>query len=142
MKMKVCAMCGKSLPLSFFRSRSSHSRYKQPYCDDCKRKYDREWYRKNREKSNTRRKVTRKVISTRNREYLDDVLIKSGCIVCGVRDVRVLEFHHRDPSKKDYNVSELAASYSLDRIQKEIDKCDVLCANCHRIEHSNRNVDL
>jgi hypothetical protein len=61
---------------------------------------------------------------------------KSGksCIRCGNTDHRVLEFHHRDPAEKDKGVSELT-TYSLAMVQKEVMKCDLLCANCHRIEH-------
>ena len=45
-----------------------------------------------------------------------------------------LEFHHRDPGEKDPNWINLR-SWSLDRIYKELDKCDLVCANCHREIH-------
>jgi hypothetical protein len=51
---------------------------------------------------------------------------------CGESNPVVLEFHHRHG--KDKAVTEMAAAgYPIYRIQAEIDKCEVLCANCHRI---------
>ena len=44
-----------------------------------------------------------------------------------------LEFHHTDPNEKDFHISDMASSgYSWLTIMKEIDKCEILCANCHR----------
>lgn len=58
------------------------------------------------------------------------------CIKCGYKKYpEVLEFHHRDPSKKDFNVSSKGHCRSWQRVEKEIEKCDLLCANCHREVH-------
>lgn len=55
---------------------------------------------------------------------------------CGESHVACLDFHHRDPSQKKGNVMILAASgASIRSLDAEIDKCDVLCANCHRKLH-------
>lgn len=58
-----------------------------------------------------------------------------SCKYCGICDWRVLQFHHRDPEEKEFAVSARASAgtTSISRIQKEIEKCDVLCANCHCI---------
>lgn len=60
-----------------------------------------------------------------------------GCRLCGERDYRCLSFHHRDPREKFRNVSQML-SYSWKRVQEEIDKCDVVCENCHRKCHAVR----
>lgn len=58
------------------------------------------------------------------------------CIRCGYsKYAEVLEFHHRDPSQKDFNVSLKGHSRSWERVKREIEKCDLLCANCHREKH-------
>ena len=58
------------------------------------------------------------------------------CIRCGNNDYRCIDFHHRDPKDKIMEVSKMAShGYSKKKIIKEIEKCDTLCANCHRIEH-------
>ena len=60
---------------------------------------------------------------------------KVRCDHCGVRDYRVIDFHHL--KDKDGEVSSFAhQGYSWKRVLKEIDKCIPLCSNCHRIHHS------
>ena len=65
------------------------------------------------------------------REYAYEYLLTHPCQECGESDVRVLEFHHT--GEKDMAVAAMvSAGYSVERIQAEIDKCTILCANCHR----------
>ena len=60
---------------------------------------------------------------------------KLRCTLCGVRDHRVIDFHHF--KDKDGLVSKfIYQGYSWERVQQEIDKCIPLCSNCHRIHHS------
>jgi hypothetical protein len=46
-----------------------------------------------------------------------------------------LEFHHLDPNEKDFSIG--GKSWSLERLKKEVDKCILICANCHRELHSS-----
>lgn len=58
------------------------------------------------------------------------------CTVCGYDKCRnALELHHLDPSQKDFAISS-AWTLSVERMKKEIAKCVVLCANCHREVHA------
>jgi transcription elongation factor Elf1 len=58
-----------------------------------------------------------------------------SCEHCGWNDHRALEFHHHNDDKKE-SISRLVAhGYSWETIKKEINKCQVLCANCHRLLH-------
>ena len=53
---------------------------------------------------------------------------------CGCADIRVLEFDHIDPSKKKFTISrKISDGVALATLQKEVLKCEVRCANCHRI---------
>lgn len=63
-------------------------------------------------------------------DWLVDYCETHGCKACGEKDVRALDFHHRDPLTKYKCVSGLWCA-SWKRIHDEIEKCDVLCANCH-----------
>lgn len=59
------------------------------------------------------------------------------CISCGYNKYYgALEFHHRDPAEKDYSWVKLRLR-SWDSITTELDKCDLLCANCHREYHAS-----
>lgn len=66
--------------------------------------------------------------------------IKGGsCVICGYNKcIAALEFHHKDPSQKDFVFSKFkGASFEKNKetILKELDKCDLLCSNCHREHH-------
>lgn len=57
-----------------------------------------------------------------------------GCLLCGYnRCLRALHFHHLNPHEKDFNISEKSTWYD---IRNEIEKCVLLCANCHAEVHS------
>jgi predicted transcriptional regulator len=61
------------------------------------------------------------------------------CMRCGYsKYIGALEFHHRDPSQKDpdWNVR-----WCIARLRKELDKCDIVCANCHREIHAEMRND-
>jgi hypothetical protein len=68
-----------------------------------------------------------------NREKFWAYLAASKCADCDISEFAVLEFDHRDPRDKRHDISDLAQhAWSWDAILKEITKCDVVCANCHR----------
>ena len=53
------------------------------------------------------------------------------CIVCGYnRCITALEFHHLDPSEKDFAIG--GKTIAWDKLKVELDKCVLVCANCHR----------
>ncbi len=61
------------------------------------------------------------------------------CIKCGWHgNQAAMQFHHKDTSKKDFIIGAVA-NKSWDSIKKEMQKCVLLCANCHMIEHSSKN---
>jgi len=70
-------------------------------------------------------------------DKLWELLLVSECMDCGISDPRVLEFDHlRD--KKD-NVSNLLNKSNWTTIENEIKKCEIVCANCHRIRTQDRS---
>jgi 5-methylcytosine-specific restriction endonuclease McrA len=76
-------------------------------------------------------KKRRKKLRELAREY------KGGkCQLCGYKkSQRALSFHHRDPKKKSFGISMKGLTRSWDKIRTEIDKCILLCANCHMEVH-------
>lgn len=62
---------------------------------------------------------------------------KGGCCEkCGYKNyIGALEFHHLEPNQKDFNPSKLKTYSFDDRVKSELDKCALLCANCHREAH-------
>lgn len=74
----------------------------------------------------------------RRRDLLMAIKSESGCLDCGERNPIVLDFPHRIPSEKLSNINR-ARTWRWERVLKEIAKCDVLCANCHRIREWERH---
>ncbi len=66
------------------------------------------------------------------------VYLGGKCQICGYsRCYAALEFHHRDPSKKDFGIAYKGAVRAWEIVKKELDKCDLLCSNCHKELHFN-----
>ena len=70
------------------------------------------------------------IISAVKRDALD------LCVDCGNTDIRVLEFDHLPSNKKLFGIS--GNRVGIARLKEEIKKCDVVCANCHRIRTVER----
>ena len=77
-------------------------------------------------KSKDRRKIKKKAV-----DYKGGV-----CSICGYdKCLAALTFHHLNPNEKDFGISDKAHKISWDRIRRELDKCALLCANCHHEVH-------
>lgn len=66
------------------------------------------------------------------------------CQICGYdKCLSALDFHHRDPKQKEYNISKIAGKKVLEFYDlQELAKCILLCANCHREVHSGMHDDI
>ena len=124
--MVKCVACDKDLPVSDFNL----SRHGKPLskCRECMKAYQKEHYKKN--KSSYAEKQTKR------RHDLRDFIKQAKDKPCA--DCKesfpyfVMDFDHL--SDKSFSIAEAAnIGYSRKRIQEEIDKCEVVCANCHRI---------
>lgn len=117
MQFRCCEICNKTKPLEEFALAGNIKgiKYRRYKCIPCYSDFKID--RKNRQKQ--------KFI-----EYRKTL----KCLHCGISDWRVIEFHHRDPSQKEMAVS-LMMGWAWEKVEKEIAKCDALCANCHRILH-------
>jgi hypothetical protein len=73
-------------------------------------------------------------VRQKTREWLRDYKSRLSCIKCGESHPGCLDFHHKDPTQKDRAISQ-RSSWSIKKLKAEIEKCEVLCANCHRKEH-------
>jgi hypothetical protein len=77
------------------------------------------------------------VLKARTLQKMKAVQYKGGvCIKCGYnRTMAALTFHHRDPSKKEFQISG-GNCKAWGRVQAELDKCDILCSTCHTELHA------
>ena len=110
--MKTCTKCNQTKELNDFYKKPNRS---YSYCKECFNSYC-----INRWKERKKKAV----------EYKG-----SKCLSCGYNKYPdVLEFHHRDAKEKEFDWKKLR-QMSWDKVTKELDKCDMLCANCHREKH-------
>jgi len=70
--------------------------------------------------------------------YLIEYFAKHPCVDCGERDPVVLEFDHLDPDTKAFNIGASLSYRRWQSILDEIEKCEVVCRNCHRRRESRR----
>lgn len=65
-------------------------------------------------------------------------LFGGRCSECGYnKSLNALQFHHLDPSKKELSIARQSYTRSWEFVKKELDKCVLLCANCHAELHSH-----
>lgn len=129
--MKSCAKCREVKPYSEF---SPRGRGYLSFCKKCKREANKDYYRRNRESCIARSKATFKDRSTRFFTWLS----RKSCMDCGISDIRVLQFDHREGVNKRFIISEKIRHLAWDTLMKEVEKCDIVCANCHSIRTATR----
>lgn len=135
---KFCHGCARLLDRSeyLFKDRAKkvlRSRCRRCCCERSKRHYIRmkgAYLERNRR----RKPMLREVAAM----FVHQFLRQHPCVHCGEEDPVVLEFNHIDPALKSGNISEMIRTgTSVRRLQAEIAKCEVLCANCHQ-QHTIR----
>lgn len=72
--------------------------------------------------------------------YVENLKEKEECIKCGESHPACLDFHHTNPEEKVETISRMKveADYELEDVKQEIEKCEIVCKNCHAKEHSTR----
>ena len=76
------------------------------------------------------------------RLWFENIKKQYHCIICKTTDFRVLDFHHRDPATKICRLAHMLSRTSKAKMLAEIQKCDCLCSNCHRILHYEEKQNL
>ena len=110
--MKICDYCG-----SAFETKNSQKKYCTKAC-----------------KTKAAMRTWRITAKKKARDYLGN-----KCSICGYNKCdEALEFHHLDPSQKEFGICSDGRTRSWDRIKEELSKCILVCANCHREIHNKK----
>ena len=126
--MKLCSCCGISKDESEYNKKRADKL--QPYCKVCQGIRARKQYAENKEHQKKQIFKGRKERQIKSHEYMLE-LFKGGCVDCGITDPEVLEWYHL--GDKTHLISKLLQEgSSRERLDKELAKCDLVCANCHR----------
>ena len=118
----ICKYCNKEKGDRFHWYKKNGRRYQRKKCNDCYY-LDTTAYRHN------------------SRAQLDEIKSNKKCEVCGFDDWRALQYHHKKKEEKLMNLGN-ATGFALDKIKREIKKCQCLCANCHQILHHKERAAL
>ena len=132
---KVCNLCKTFKKIEDYNKSSNKSDGLNSGCRDCTSKLARKnWNDPDKRNHYIRNHYKRKDrYVKRNCEYVWRYLSNNPCVDCGEDNIVVLEFDHI--SDKVYNISELMnRGCALNTLKKEIEKCEVRCANCHRLK--------
>ena len=98
-------------------------------------KYFKNWYEENKEHFKKQVAVLNKKKRIELRQMIFDYKASKGCNRCPENDARCLDFHHIGDDKEFTIGNILRNKLCWESILKEIEKCEVICANCHRKEH-------
>lgn len=116
MTNKTCSRCKQLKSTDNFYWRKTRNTY-MSYCKECGKNLD------------ARKQDVFKLLCL---EYLGS----KSCVKCGYsKCIAALEFHHIDPEQKEFSISHRRANKLSDQTKKELDKCIVVCSNCHREQH-------
>lgn len=127
MPLKKCSKCQIHKDISQFCVDNSKPDGLYPSCNSCRAIQSKVYYAEHGHKDRKRNKKRRRD----NRDYIYDILADSCCVSCGESDIWLLEFDHIDPTTKTANISQMSG-WSIENIDKEIEKCNVMCTKCHR----------
>ena len=106
------------------------------------KKYHRDWYHAHKDVHGPRKNARAAKRYRLLRHVTDAIKLISGCKNCGYcKHPRALEFHHRDPATKLFDVASAVTGIGFGKFLEEISKCDVLCANCHAEHHDSSFVE-
>lgn len=132
--MKQCNLC-----LNWFEENTDNF-YKRksgkfdPQCRGCLSNRSKKYYSLNKKECINRTSKKRNQRISKNRKYIFEFLKDKRCVDCGETNILTLEFDHVDPSLKKYSVSWIMCQgLSLDKLKEEVNKCEIRCANCHKI---------
>lgn len=123
METKICTKCKQELPIDQFNWRNKQKGTRRSECKFCHSNYMKQKYQD-------------------KKEIIQDLKSQVKCAKCGENRGYLLDYHHINPEEKDTTIARMTSNnYNLDKIQEEIKKCVVLCANCHREFHHFNNLD-
>jgi hypothetical protein len=128
--MRRCGRCGEMKPLEDFAWRRKAKDQRHNYCRPCHSAYHHEHYLANKQRYIDQARERKDALRLERTRYLIEYFATHPCTDCGERDPIVLEFDHL--SDKLFNIGAVLTYRNWASILAEIEKCEVVCANCHR----------
>jgi hypothetical protein len=137
-----CGGCGKLKALSEFAWQRKRRRQRDNLCRSCRSAYKRRHYLANKKRYVDQARARKQVLRLKRTRYLLRYFAIHPCVDCGESDPVVLEFDHLEGDSKSFDIGHSLPYRNWRSILEEIEKCEVVCANCHRRRTANRNGTL
>jgi hypothetical protein len=135
-EVRKCYRCGELKPIEDFSWRRRAHGQRDTFCRPCRSAYGKEHYAANRARYIEQARIQKEKLMLERTKYLIKYFEINPCTDCGEQDPVVLEFDHlRD---KSFAIGPALARRSWPIILAEIEKCEVVCANCHRRRTARR----
>lgn len=132
--MKQCNYCKEIKPLSEFSIKRKHKNQVNTKCKECNKLYQKEHYVNNKAYYKVKAKEYRKEIKDLYRSLKEENA--KICPICNLSlDYYKFDYHHVNEFEKIGNVSNLVRNSGKVKLLAEIDKCLLICVNCHREVH-------
>jgi hypothetical protein len=132
---KTCSKCKVSKPISEFNFRHKADGVYHSCCKECGKISTRNHYH-----NNKRQYLDRNVRSYLKRRELVRQIKSRPCADCGIQyPYYVMDFDHREGETKEYELNRIDRM-TTQAVLREIEKCDVVCANCHRVRTYQRRI--
>ena len=135
---KICPGCGEERDAELdFNWKYRDRGIRNTRCKVCQSRVSKQHYKDNKQSYMARVRAREVLVIVDNQKRLAEYLACHPCIDCGQADVRVLEFDHVR-GKKSASITRMLNGAPWSAIEAEIAKCEVRCANCHRIKTLER----
>ncbi len=120
--MKTCKICKNILSIESFHKKNMNKDGISNMCKSCHKNYQDSKF---------------EIMSG----YITQIKTFFGCCICGENDACCLDCHHVNPQTKLYVISAYRSMGSWKKLRNELNKCILLCSNCHRKVHTH-NIDV
>jgi hypothetical protein len=128
---RTCTKCFLQKPAEEFGWKDRTINKRHAVCKECTAKRSSDWYYANRQHHIQNVGINSKAYRDEARQYILEYLQEHPCVNCGESDPVVLEFHHVGEKEAEIAVM-VGRGWSLEKIKAEVEKCVVLCGNCHK----------
>lgn len=133
METKQCSKCKKELSIDNFRWRNKAQGKLHSQCKNCEKEADKIRYSNNTERQKI--VLNNAMLQKERNTLIVEQAKQCGCQKCGEKRLYLMEFHHKNPKEKVNTIAHMIKSSSEQNLIQEMEKCIVLCANCHREFH-------
>jgi len=133
---KKCYRCHEVKPAEEFAWRRKHKGQRDSFCRPCRSAYGKEHYAANKQRYIDQARASKEALRRERTRYLLDFFKTHPCVDCGENDPIVLEFDHL--GEKAFTIGAKLVQFAWQTVLDEIEKCEVVCANCHRRRTAQR----